>query len=1244
MNRLSQQIASSEQTTAINNLKDKTQGLSYENNVAGLSGPSGGFLAGKKQALAWDAQGNLVIDGKVKFSGADLQGTLDGKQPKGDYVVTPTFNTYKQNVVEALKKLQPKGDYALREEVKKADLSLKGDITKVSDSLKDYQRKGDYALKNDLTNYQPKGDYAIKGDLNKYAVATELANYQRKGDYALTSALAKFQPKGDYILASAGPFLKKNDLDTFAKATDARFVSNDELKKFGQANREANEARFVSNDELKKFAKTTDDRFISNVELKQFSSGLKNIETKFLADINALKNTPFIKTTDGPFVKQSDFERALKSIESKVVTDLNELRNKPAPQQGPIIAGRNVLAEIDALKNSQFVPKGDFDRAMKEIGSGLKNMDVGLKNMDVGMKTFVPKSEFDNAMKQIGTGLKSMDMGMNELKNRPLSNGVEYNKQVDFVLGRDTAPERGPVGPARALVRDGGSALTINYDNDFRGGVNLNAKGGFRVGGDTTVSGGLTASGRNVLAEIDALKNRPVASGAAQIPDNLQTKTFVSTGNPDGWNWYKVAAKDGELFFGSDNANRGIWADGERPFTIYRKGTPITRFNADGTVFFKQDAFDRPAVQIGATNDAKDTNIYSLSFGKAEGGTYTGMGLIPNDKKAFPDTKGPILGTHIKAENEWGVFSDGWNKLFSIQGGSGNVKVKGTLDAANVTVGGKPLQGASAGAAFDGAMNDKQLKLRGAGDGNHYVAYTNNNNIDGARVQGHQGGQLGTNLGGDKTALQWDKDNNVFVNMSTNPLKFSSRWSGFPDGIKNGSEISNDTADYKKLMIIGNKSAGAERRVGIWDRLDVHGTLGVDGNAFIGDNVIMSGDNSWILHTPNDGRKQLYVAPGKDGGNWDWGKVTQFMPNGNIIASGNIDAAGFTIKGQPLASGGGGGAVDFDAFSNGNNAKFSAGWVVGGESYWDPAIRGPSRAGFAHTDKDGDAITTDRSADIQVPAGMKSGFLFHLPWSNCRHFDIWGVLGNGQEVFIRRVNAFQNVRTEQKDGLHDAAAVVPIPRVDRFAHIRIKGVRGRIHYMGTGWSKNNLASYASGADSGFISSQNIMGSALAIGDIPAPQDWTGANFRRRDGRWTHFDWKDDQRNYIRGNTVHDGIFSLQDNQLRLRDNGDGNHYLGFSGAVDGPRLQGHQGGQLGTNQGGDKTALTWNKTGVYISGNGGDWKAQNNQLCLGKRWCLRAEGANDEFLVFRDMEAARAGKDARYAMFPDRYVDINRSN
>jgi hypothetical protein len=41
--------------------------------------------------------------------------------------------------------------------------------------------------------------------------------------------------------------------------------------------------------------------------------------------------------------------------------------------------------------------------------------------------------------------------------------------------------------------------------------------------------------------------------------------------------------------------------------------------------------------------------------------------------------------------------------------------------------------------------------------------------------------------------------------------------------------------------------------------------------------------------------------------------------------------------------------------------------------------------------------------------------------------------------------------------------------------------------------------------------------------------WSGANFRRRDGRWSHFDWVSDGRNYIRGDTTVDGHIHVNNN-------------------------------------------------------------------------------------------------------------------
>jgi hypothetical protein len=52
--------------------------------------------------------------------------------------------------------------------------------------------------------------------------------------------------------------------------------------------------------------------------------------------------------------------------------------------------------------------------------------------------------------------------------------------------------------------------------------------------------------------------------------------------------------------------------------------------------------------------------------------------------------------------------------------------------------------------------------------------------------------------------------------------------------------------------------------------------------------------------------------------------------------------------------------------------------------------------------------------------------------------------------------------------------------------------------------------------------------AVITGDAEQP-GWTGVNMKRRDGRWTHFDWVSDQRNHINGDTIINGTTSLNGN-------------------------------------------------------------------------------------------------------------------
>jgi hypothetical protein len=399
--------------------------------------------------------------------------------------------------------------------------------------------------------------------------------------------------------------------------------------------------------------------------------------------------------------------------------------------------------------------------------------------------------------------------------------------------------------------------------------------------------------------------------------------------------------------------------------------------------------------------------------------------------------------------------------------------------------------------------------------------------------------------------------------------------------------------------------------------IDNQGNIKSRGDANIGGNVNVPSGKAVNVRDQFHGMsfKEAYDGPalyGYAGGGLGtnqqdgYKEALKWNRAGDVNITGSLDVNGnFTIKGKPFSAGSG--STDFDAFTNGHEAKFSEGWVFKGEKYWDPSIRGGNdRTGYAHTNEEFDADTSNRTADIAVPAGMKSGFLFHLPWVNCRHFDIWGVLNNGQEVFIRRVNAFQNVRNDQKDNFHDGAAVVPITRVDRFTQIRIKGVRGRIHYMGTGWTKNPLDSYASGSDSGFVSAQNIVGLSDIINANKGPI--TGVNFINN--------WQGDATNTT--------------SQI-ANDTGD------------------YKALMITGNRSNDKTRYPYkdySDSGKGIFGNNrrnvqvwDDLSLPENsaQVCIGPRWCIRAEG---DALVFRDMKTPG---DNRYAMGPGigNNVDIN---
>jgi hypothetical protein len=105
---------------------------------------------------------------------------------------------------------------------------------------------------------------------------------------------------------------------------------------------------------------------------------------------------------------------------------------------------------------------------------------------------------------------------------------------------------------------------------------------------------------------------------------------------------------------------------------------------------------------------------------------------------------------------------------------------------------------------------------------------------------------------------------------------------------------------------VANKDAGVRGNFGVAGNFGTQGTatfkgpviaseditatrhLIASGNASVAGDIHFNGANKWIIHTPDDDRRIMYMAPGNDKGEWMWDKQTMFLNNGNIQSTGAI--------------------------------------------------------------------------------------------------------------------------------------------------------------------------------------------------------------------------------------------------------------------------------------------------------------------------------------------------------------------
>ena len=116
-------------------------------------------------------------------------------------------------------------------------------------------------------------------------------------------------------------------------------------------------------------------------------------------------------------------------------------------------------------------------------------------------------------------------------------------------------------------------------------------------------------------------------------------------------------------------------------------GTMQHYFGAAGNVVHKgpvtatKPAGWSTAINIDAPHQAE--SLYSLHFGNGTDihGRQAGMGYIKDQPNRMWGATRGTLGMHIHQDDDFHIYSSGWDPLFSVKGGSGDMYVKGGFHA-----------------------------------------------------------------------------------------------------------------------------------------------------------------------------------------------------------------------------------------------------------------------------------------------------------------------------------------------------------------------------------------------------------------------------------------------------------------------------------------------------------------------------------------------------------------------------------